>query len=364
MNERSVDFNDNIEIRCITECHVTGSIVEDSSSKQKKITLTSDNNDNNEFVILGNPKYVNGIPYSKPEDIFYFNVPNTAIENDKVVFLTDPIINEGDPDNPQLSISPNGMTVNELIPNFASVYADIKIVENDSGVNGEIVPRVDLKFDLIPRRNVGNPTLESTTVKLYINDTYLTTTRSSTNSLNTQVDPTFGIDVRFLGDKRKVIQSAVDSAFVIKMLQTTEAPSIENFRLPLLHSGLIKFNYDDQWTLVQGKNLSEPVYVGWGVSEYTKDITFSYISDDSTPLLPNGVVAGIVTFEADIKNPGETTKFGYYLLPEPDSKPTEAKFKIKKEWIPELAKIMLNYNYSTPNKEFCFQLVSELSDTK
>lgn len=313
---------------------------------------------------MANPKYVNGIPYSKPEDMFYFNVPNTAIENNKVVFLTDPILNEGDSSNPQLTISPNSMTVNELITNFASVNADIKIVENESGVNGEIVPRADLKFKLIPKRNVGNPVIESTTVKLYINDTYLTTTRSSTNSLNTPVDPTFGIDVRFLGDKRKVIQSSVDNRFSIKMLQTTEAPSIENFRLPLLHSGMIKYNYDDQWTLVQGNNLSEPIYVGWGMSEYTKDITFSYISNDGSPLLPNGVVAGILTFEADVSNPGETTKFGYYLLPEPDSKPTEAKFKIKKEWISELAKIMINYNYDTPNKEFCFKLVSELSDTK
>ena len=364
MNERSVNFNDNIEIRCITECHVKGSIVEDSSGKQKKITLTSDNRDNNEFVILGNPKYVNGIPYSKPEDIFYFNVPNTDIENNKVVFLTDPIINEGDSNNPQLSISSNAMTVNELIPNFASVYADIKIVESETSVNDVIVPRTDLKFKLIPQRNVGNPVIESTTVKLYINDMYLTTTRSSTNSLNTQVDPTFGIDVRFLGDKRDIIQSSIDNGFTIKMLQTTEAPSIENFRLPLLHNGMIKFSHDTQFNLVQGANLSEPIYVGWGVSEYTKDITFSYISNDGSPLLPNGVVAGIVTFEADIKNPGETTKFGYYLLPEPDSKPTEAKFRIKKEWIPELAKIILNYNYDTPNKEFCFQLVSELSDTK
>lgn len=36
MNERVIDFDSNIEIRCLTECHVDGAIVSDPTKKQKK----------------------------------------------------------------------------------------------------------------------------------------------------------------------------------------------------------------------------------------------------------------------------------------------------------------------------------------
>ena len=380
---RSQTVDSNVEVRCITDCHVVGDITTDKNTSKKKLTLHSDNTDNNEVVVLFNPKYVDGVPHSLPEDILYFNVPNTAIVDDECVFLTDPMINEGNSQNPRFSMSSNAMTTNNLVDGFRTVDF-IPTINNTGSIkptNETIAPPfIDMKVHLesdsfIITRATADPraaSLESATVKLFINDTYVSTTRSSLECFKLGSNASkFGFNVRVTDPQViNTLKTNFENGISVKMLQTTEAPTTDNFRIPLWGQDTkytVKYNGG---TYVSEFSNYEPMWAGWGTKEFTTDMEIILESKSDSPLIAGDIknVAGVMTLESKprVMNDGESqSKYGFYLLPEPGSTTSKVTFKLPKEFISTIAKIMPNYffeNISDPNK--VFRLVSNLSDTK
>ena len=357
MNEKRVDFDDNIEIRCITDCHVTGEIIEDIVNKQKKITLHCDNDDNNEVVILFSPKNLNSVPWSLPDSIFYHNIPNTAIVNDEVVFQTNPLQNtSNNPQYPLYTMDSTNMKVNNLVDGFHNVR--FTPFYNDTGADKttrEIVnpPYIEMEFklegDSFIITRAAHSKIESTTVKMYINDIYVTTTRSYIDCFdNTPNNSAFGIKVRVCDPSTIAkLKEAFKGEIVIKLLQTTEPPSIDNIRIPVFNRNISTIKYNGA-TYVCNYMGNDPVWVGWGVKEFTTDIEITIESSNGEPLVEGDLYAFVLMWESApaLMNDGApNSKYGVYMMPEPGSTNYKATVKIKKEWIPTLSKIVAGYNF-------------------
>lgn len=357
-DQKSYTIDDAIEVRCITDCHFKGEVIVDREHNQKRMTLHCDNNDNNEFVILFNPKNLNGVPYASPEGIVYHNVPNTAIVNDEVVFKTTPLKNtSNNPEYPLYNITYTDVEVNNLVNQFRDFI--FTPFYNDTGADNltkEVVnpPYIEMEFELegdsfiITR--AAHSDIESTTVKVYINDIYVSTTRSSIDCFDdTPNNSAFGIKVRVCDPATIAkLKEAFKGDIVIKLLQTAEAPSVDNVRIPLFGRGTkytIKYNGATYECNYMG---NDPVWVGWGVNKFDTDIEIIAESTTGSPLLDGELYAFVLMYEsapASMNDGAANSKYGIYLMPEPGSDNYRATVKIKKEWIPILSKIVAGYNF-------------------
>lgn len=356
-DQKSCTIDDTMDVRCITDCHITGEVIVDRDHNQKRMTLRCDNMDNNEFVVLFKTKNLNSVPYANPEDILYHNVPNTAIVNDEVVFQTNPLQNtSNNPDYPLYTISSSDMQVNNLVDGFLDVR--FTPFYNDTGADKttkEIVnpPYIEMEFKLEGDNFIitraAHSKIESTTVKMYINDIYVTTTRSYIDCFDdTPNNSSFGIQVRVC-DPTTIAQlkEAFKGEIVIKLLQTTEPPSIDNFRIPVFGNYISTIKYNGA-TYVCNYMGYDPVWVGWGVREFNTDIEIT-LEGQGGPLIDGDIYAFLLMYEsapASLNDGAINSKYGIYMLPESGSTSYKATVKIKKEWIPTLSKIVAGYNFS------------------
>ena len=357
-DQKSCTIDDTMSVRCITDCHVTGEVIIDRDHNQKRMTLRCDNADNNEFVVLFKTKNLNSVPYSNPADIIYHSVPNTAVVNDEVVFQTNPLQNtSNNPQYPLYTMDSTNMKVNNLVDGFHN--ARFTPFYNDTGADKttkEIVnpPYIEMEFklegDSFIITRAAHSKIESTTVKMYINDIYVTTTRSYIDCFdNTPNNSAFGIKVRVCDPATIAkLKEAFKGEIVIKLLQTTEPPSIDNFRIPVFDSRrvfTIKYNGA---TYVCNYTGYDPVWVGWGVREFNTDIEITIESSSGEPLVEGDLYAFLLMYEsapASMNDGAINSKYGIYMLPEPGSTNHKATVKIKKEWIPVLSKIVAGYNF-------------------